>query len=192
MQFSLALVCFSCLAYLLVLSVLDFQRLFVVLHYQRNKQTLTLLKLLGKILLGGGGILAVYHLWAYQRLAQSLVVETRPDFNPSTMGLVMNVKLKNPVNKQITIQQPFVEVHQNGKILATSQVSNRPIQIPARAEVNLEHVRLQMQASNALTAVMDWLKRGGSVEVETKTKTALITPIGPFDVPAITDVIKVK
>ena len=87
---------------------------------------------------GAGIILAVgttTYLSRLARIAKSIVIITRSDFDKSSIQYVVHISFKNPVSQSIRVKYPFVKLSYQGTTLASSVPSNQVITIPANGTV---------------------------------------------------------
>ena len=105
--------------------------------------------------------------------------------------VILRATAHNPISQRVAIKHPTVRVVEKDRILASSKPSGAVVKIPANGSVELPEIELAFNASSLLSTVWDLIRGGGTPEVQTVLFTALVTPVGKFDIPPIKDTVSV-
>lgn len=138
---------------------------------------------LKKILLGvgiGGGIIAgISYLMRLNRTSSELESETTVNVQKLDLtGLTLRVDalLKNPTKTALKIKFPYVKLIYKEATLASSQVVDKDIEIPAFGEARIEKIMIQIPVLGLFSLGGDFLKSlksGEPVAMLAKTITTI-------------------
>ncbi len=138
---------------------------------------------LKKILIGlgiGGGLVALTgYIMRLRKTGSELESETTAVIQKLDLsGLTLRIDslLKNPTKTALKIKFPFVKLIYKDATLASSQVVNKDIEIPAFGEARIEKIMIQIPVMGLFSLGGDFLRSlqsGTPVKIQAKTLTTL-------------------
>ena len=138
---------------------------------------------LKKILLGlgitGGLVAGISYLARLRKTSSELVSETTVNVNKLDLtGLSLRVDslLKNPTKTALKMKFPYVKLIYKDATLASSQVVNETIEVPAFGEARIEKIMIQIPVLGLFSLGGDFLKSlksGDPVKLQAKTITTI-------------------
>lgn len=138
---------------------------------------------LKKILLGigiGGGLIAGFsYLMRLRKTGAELESETTVKihkFDLSGLTLRVDALLKNPTKTGLKIKFPFVKLLYKDSTLASSQVVNKDIEVPAFGEARIEQIMIKIPVLGLFSLggdIFKSLQSGEPVKIQAKTITTI-------------------